>query len=37
MALAQFEQQVFNAMNDMQLSVNSYNLVTGIRDLANPV
>lgn len=26
MALAQFEQQVFNAMNDMQLSVNSYNL-----------
>jgi len=26
MALAQFEQQVFNAMNDMQLSLNSYNL-----------
>lgn len=26
MALAQFEQQVFNAINDMQLSLNSYNL-----------
>ena len=25
-ALAQFEQQVFNAINDMQLSLNSYNL-----------
>jgi outer membrane protein, multidrug efflux system len=25
-ALAQFEQQVFNALNDMQLSLNSYNL-----------
>ncbi|GAB2918158.1 efflux transporter outer membrane subunit [Rheinheimera gaetbuli] len=26
MALAQFEQQVFNAINEMQLSLNSYNL-----------
>jgi outer membrane protein, multidrug efflux system len=26
MALAQFEQQVFNAINDMQLSLQSYNL-----------
>jgi len=26
MALAQFEQQVFNAINDMQLSLSSYNL-----------
>lgn len=26
MALAQFEQQVFNAINDMQLSLDSYNL-----------
>ena len=26
MALAQFEQQVFNAINEMQLALNSYNL-----------
>ena len=26
MALAQFEQQVFDAINEMQLSLNSYNL-----------